>query len=153
MDRIIHRQVKLNCDQEKAFAMFTQDSKVVTWLAEVARIEAHVGGKYELFWDPDHQEVNSTIGCTITAIERNKLLCFEWKGPSHFPLMNSVRPLTHVSVSFCPDCAGEATEIHLVHTGWRSDDSWEQARLWFDAVWAQFLERLKDRVDGDENRL
>lgn len=84
MDKIIHCKVRLNCSQQQSFEMFTKNSNVQTWLAENACIEPYVGGKYELFWDVDNKKTNSTLGCKITAIENNKLLCFEWKGPVQF---------------------------------------------------------------------
>lgn len=57
--------------------MFTVNSEKQSWLAESADVELYVGGKYELFWDANNRCINSTIGCKITAIEDNKLLCFE----------------------------------------------------------------------------
>lgn len=147
MDRIIHCKVKLNCSQQQAFEMFTKNSNIQSWLAEVADVEPYVGGKYELFWDVNNKEINSTIGCKITAIENNKLLCFEWKGPVQFAhFMNTAEPLTHVTVLFNPD-NDNSTEIHLIHTGWRSDENWEKARLWFDSVWTNALNNLKNKVN------
>lgn len=148
MDKIIHCKVMLNCSQEKAFEMFTKNSKVQTWLAESADIKPYLGGKYELFWDIGNKETNSTINCKITAIEMNRILCFEWKGPEQFShFMNVAEPLTHVSVLFIPDHENEnGTEFHLIHTGWKSDDNWEKARMWFDSVWINALDNLKKKV-------
>jgi uncharacterized protein YndB with AHSA1/START domain len=143
MDRIIHCKVRLDCSPQVAFEMFTKNSDLQSWLAQAADIEPHVGGKYELFWDADNKEINSTIGCKITAIEDNKLLCFEWKGPVQFAhFMNTADPLTHVAVLFIPG-DDSSTEVHLIHTGWRSDENWESARLWFEAVWTNALDKLR----------
>lgn len=38
-------------------------------------------------------------------------------------------------------------EIHLIHTGWRSDGNWEKARIWFDSVWRNALDNLKNKVN------
>lgn len=145
MDKIIHAKVKLNCGLKQAFEMFTQEDKVQSWLAQSANIEPYVGGKYELFWDLENLDANSTIGCKITAIETNKLLCFEWKGPKQFAsFMNDADPLTHVSVSFISDLENQnKTEIHLIHTGWRGNGNWEQARVWFENVWEETLNDLR----------
>lgn len=149
MDRIIHCKVRLNCSQKQSFEMFTKNSNIQTWLAETADVEPYVGGKYELFWDADNKKINSTIDCKITAIENDKLLCFEWKGPAQFAhFMNTAEPLTHVSVLFFPNCDDEnSTEIHLVHTGWRNDENWEKARKWFESVWTNALDNLKKEVN------
>lgn len=148
MDKIIHSKIKLTCSQQQSFEMFTKSSKVQTWLAEIADIEPHVGGKYELFWDAENKKSNSTLGCKITAMEKNKLLCFEWKGPAQFAhFMNTAEPLTQVSVFFIPDHNDRSTEIHLIHTGWRSGEDWEKSRLWFASVWANALNSLKNKVN------
>ena len=149
MNSIVHCKVRLNCSQQQAFEMFTNNLKIQSWLCINADVEPYVGGKYQLFWDVDNKEINSTIDCKITAIENNKLLCFEWKGPVQFQhFMNTADPLTHVSVLFIPDYENHnTTEIHLIHTGWRNDDNWEEARIWFDLVWTNALEKLKSKVN------
>lgn len=142
MNKIIHCKTQLKCDVEAAFKLFTENEKVQSWLADEAEIEAVIGGKYELFWDVNHKEINSTIGCKITAIVPNRLLCFEWKGPSQFShFMNTADPLTQVSVSFFG--TEEGTDIHLIHSGWRSDEDWESARIWFERVWTSALNHLE----------
>lgn len=116
----------------------------------MAHIEPYVGGKYELFWNADDKESNSTLGCKITAIENNSLLCFEWKGPVQFAdFMNTADPLTHVSVVFIPDYEDNSTEIHLIHSGWRSEENWEVARVWFESVWKNAFNSLKIKSNNN----
>jgi hypothetical protein len=56
-------------------------------------------------------------------------------------------PLTHVTVSFasCDDGSEPCTEVHLVHSGWRSSPEWEEARQWFERAWSNVFEELKKR--------
>ncbi len=150
MDRIIHRSVRLHCDIHRAFEMFTVNEYVQSWLAPVADIEPVAGGRYELFWDPDNRESNSTVGCRVTAIEPDKFLAFEWKGPEQFQhFMNSADPLTHVVVLFVPGAQGSRprTEVHIVHSGWRSSADWEEARQWFERAWSRVLDALARSAD------
>ena len=84
MDKIIHNTIQLNCDEDQAFKMFTINKNLESWLTLQADVEPKAGGKYELFWDPNDRENDSTIGCKITAIEPGKFLSFEWKGPQQF---------------------------------------------------------------------
>lgn len=128
--------------------MFTKNSNIQAWLANETDIEPYAGGNYELFWDVDNKEINSTIGCKITVFETNKLLCFEWKRPEQFShFMNTADPLTHVTILFIPE-NDNVTEIHLIHTGWKSDENWEKARTWFESVWTNALEGLEKVVEG-----
>ncbi len=143
MDRIIHLSVEVKCDTAQAFEMFTDNEKLASWLAELAEVEPKVGGKYELFWNPEDRQYDSTIGCKITAFVPGKLLAFQWKGPkqySHF--MNSADPLTHVTVSFIPAGKG-ITEVHLVNSGYRSSAEWQEARQWFVNMWKFAFGELK----------
>ena len=142
MDRIIHQSVVLKRSPEKAFEYFTLAEHLEKWLTVKAEIEPVVGGKYELFWNPEDRANNSTIGCKILAMEMGKLLCFEWKGAFQFKhFMNNVRPLTNVAVFFLPH--PEGAEVQLLHTGWRDTEEWEEAWRWFDEVWEKMLTELK----------
>ena len=144
-NKIIHEHVVLSCNAHRAFQMFTVDEYVEQWLTVVADIEPVVGGKYECFWDPEDRENNSTIGCRVTAVVEDKLIAFEWRGPVQFkPFMNNADPLTHVVVSFIPvgTEANPATEVQLVHSGWRDTVEWEEARVFFVRAWKQTLEKL-----------
>ena len=151
MDKIIYQAVKLPCDVARAFEMFTVNGELEKWLAVKADVEPRVGGKYELFWNPAEPEFDSTLGCRITALEPGKLLAFEWKGPKQYSdFMNECEPLTHVTVAFVPaEEEGEPrTEVHLVHTGWRGTDEWEEARQWFVRNWEGAFKALEKQFAG-----
>jgi uncharacterized protein YndB with AHSA1/START domain len=150
LDRIIYQSTTIECKPIEAFEFFTLDNHLEKWLTKVADVEPKVGGKYELFWNPEDKQNDSTIGCKILAIVDGKLLCFEWKGPKQFKhFMNTVRPLTEVTVFFLSD--PEGTEIHLLHTGWRDSREWDEARRWFVKAWKMALEELH-RYAGKELR-
>ncbi len=151
MDKILHHSIKLKCDITSAFRYFVDKEKLQNWLAPSVEVDPVVGGKYELFWVPEEPEYDSTIGCTITAIDQEKLLAFEWKGPKQYSdFMNHADPLTHVTVAFYPVKTGEEpeTEIHLVHTGWRDTPDWEEARQWFQKAWDFAFSELEKRING-----
>jgi uncharacterized protein YndB with AHSA1/START domain len=150
MDKIIYHSISLKCDAQKAFEMFTVNKHLEKWLTRVADVEPEVGGKYELFWNPDDRENDSTIGCKILAMQPNKVLSFEWKGPKQFKhFMNERRPLTNVVALFFP--CKEGTEVHLLHTGWEATREWEEARRWFDRAWLTALTELQKYVDKIES--
>lgn len=145
MTKILHHSVRLNCDAHRAYAMFTVNELLQSWLTKLADVEPVVGGKYELFWDPEDRENNSTIGCQITALEQDRLLAFDWKGPVQYKhFMNDADPLTHVVVNFFPYETGTSpcTEVHIIHTGWRDSSEWEQARKYFERAWTNVFEEL-----------
>lgn len=148
MNLIIHKSARLPCDPAEAFRLFSTSEGLATWLVGAADVEARTGGKYELFWDPADRENDSTIGCKVTAMDPDRLLAFEWKGPRQYKhFMNEADPLTHVVVAFSPDADG--TVVHLVHSGWRGTPEWEEARQWFDRAWEQAFMRLQEKTSAD----
>ena len=148
MENIIQINVEIECDIYNAFKMFTINNLLEAWLTEKAEIEPKVGGKYELFWVPENREENSTIGCKITGIEENRFISFDWKGPIQFKsFMNDANPLTHVILFFSSDPNDKnKTTIYLFHTGWRKDESWQEARNYFENAWIKALQELKVKV-------
>lgn len=151
-DRIIHAAARLRCNTRRAFEMFTENRSLRSWLAPLAEVEPRVGGKYELFWEPGERENNSTIGCRITALEPEQFLSFDWKGPKQFKhFMNDADPLTHVVVLFFAgrsDDSAEWTDVHLIHSGWRSTAEWEEARQWFEVSWHGAFAELSSQLNG-----
>ena len=146
MNKIIHQSLQLHCDPHNAFELFTSNQLVASWLTGLAEIEPVEGGKYELFWEPDNKEDNSTIGCRITAIEPDQFLSFEWRSPKQFKhFANTADPLTHVVVFFIPNKAG--TNVQMIHSGWRSSAEWEEARQWQDSAWRMALQELERQVN------
>jgi uncharacterized protein YndB with AHSA1/START domain len=141
MNKIIHLSITLQCNVQQAFKYFTDQTLLKSWLTNDAEVEPVAGGKYELFWEPSDRENNSTIGCKVTSIERDRFISFEWKSPKQFKsFANTVDPLTHVVIFFAP--VGDSTEIDLFHSGWRSSPEWEEARLWQVRAWSVAFEQL-----------
>jgi len=150
MQNIIQIEIELNCGVHETFNFFTVNEKLESWLPEKAEVEPKVGGKYELFWDPQNREINSTIGCKITSIENDKYLSFEWKGPERFQsFMNFCDPLTHVVVVFSSfSDEPKKTTLFLFHSGWRDDPEWQKARDYFKNAWSDALTNLKEKLSS-----
>ncbi|MFX0074647.1 MAG: SRPBCC domain-containing protein [Candidatus Hermodarchaeota archaeon] len=151
MQNIVHIEIELNCDVHQAFEFFTVNEKVESWLPEKAEVEPKVGGKYELFFQPKTPEVNSTVGCKITSIEKDKFLSFEWKGPEMFQsFMNFCDPLTHVVVVFSPSSNNpKKSVLYLFHSGWRNGSNWQEARNYFEKAWTGALTGLKEKLNAN----
>ena len=150
MQKIIQIEIELNCGISEAFEMFTVSKKLESWLPEKAEVEPKIRGKYELFWDPQNPDINSTIGCKITSFEKDKFLSFEWKGPEMFQsFMNFCDPLTHVVVVFSPSFDDpKKSTVFLFHSGWRDDPEWQEARDYFEKAWSGALANLKEKLSS-----
>lgn len=151
MEPVIHHQVRLACDAQTAYEHFTQRDLLVKFFTNEAEVEAQVGGKYELAWDPDNKPRDSTVGCRITALAVGELVAFDWKGPTAFDaVMNHARPLTHVVVTFhaVENSPAAACDVNLIHSGWRPGPGWTDARAYFDRAWRQVFEALAQLVSA-----
>jgi len=149
--KVIHLVVRLKCPPDRAFALFTENDLLETWLTRHAEVQPYAGGKFELFWDPYDRENDCTFGCRITASAPGRLLAFDWKGPKQFRnVMNGCDPLTHVTVTFhaCGEAGGpECTEVHLVHSGWGRSPEWVEARVWTEIAWGRALQGLRETLE------
>jgi len=145
-DKIITVATVLNLPADRCYDYFTESDLLTKWLAEKAEIELEVGGKYELFWtphDPDKTN-NSTYGCKILSFERPHFINFEWRGNAEQKVfMNSIRPLTNVTVLFSK-LDNNKTKVTLIHTGWRRDQNWENARQYFIRAWTGAFKQLEE---------
>jgi uncharacterized protein YndB with AHSA1/START domain len=150
LENIVLIKEVIDCSIKVAFKYFTVNELLENWLTEKADINPKQGGKYELFWDPNNKEINSTRGCKITGIEKDKFISFNWKGPVDFQsFMNFNDPLTHVIVFFSSDDKDpNKTNIHLFHTGWRNDENWQKARDYFKNAWLKALRSLKEKIEN-----
>jgi len=77
MENIILIREELDCNVNIAFKLFTINDLLERWLTEKAEVEPKIGGKYELYWEPENRKNNVPIGCKITGIEKNKFISFD----------------------------------------------------------------------------
>ena len=144
MHQIIHISCELRCDPQQAFKEFTDNRLLESWLCINANVTAEEGGAYELFWQPEKPEINSTLGSCITTIKPHQLLSFDWRSPVQFKdFANQADPLTHVTVSFYP--LKDTTVVHLIHSGWRKSANWAEAQEWQLKAWEMALASLQKK--------
>ena len=142
MDKIIVLTKTVTCGILEAYGLFARKKGLESWLAPKANVAPQVGGAYELFWDLNDLENDSTIGCCLTGFEPKRFLSFEWRSPRQFKhFANQADPLTHVVVFFFP-VDQDHTEVRLVHSGWRRTPEWEEARLWQERAWQHAFSQL-----------
>ncbi|PKL77640.1 MAG: hypothetical protein CVV27_04905 [Candidatus Melainabacteria bacterium HGW-Melainabacteria-1] len=138
---VIFHSLHLPLPPARAFELLSEPAHLERWLCESARVELRDGGRFELFWDLDQPDRNSTLGCRILCLRVPYQLCFEWKGPPQFDaLMNHLEPLTAVTLTCFVQADGSL--LCLQHGGWPAGA--EEARRWFSAVWSHALQRLQD---------
>ena len=144
---LIQLETTIKASIESMWEAWTKEEIITRWFPPEARIEAKEGGAYELFFDPENHDHQSTKGCVITKIEPYKQLSFTWKGPDHFgETMNKPTPLTSVTVRFSEK--DERVEVILKHKGWGEGEKWEEARNWHLEQWEIVLNDLRELLEG-----
>ncbi len=132
---------------DRVWRAWTEPDELTAWLTMKANVRAEPGGPYELFWDPEHPEHNSTLGCTILSIEALRHLTFSWKGPMHLASLMNREPLP-TSVTVTLEARGpRLTQFTLRHSGWGDGPAWVEARAWQDNAWRGALGALMTRFE------
>ncbi|HEX2043249.1 MAG TPA: SRPBCC domain-containing protein [Acidimicrobiales bacterium] len=136
----------------RVWEWWTDEERVRSWFAPAARVGAEPGEPYELFWEPDHPERNSTAGCRVLDSAPTERLAFEWKGPEeHAAVMNLDPPPTAVLVTFTA-LDQELTQVRVEHTGWGEGPEWEAARTWHVQAWEGVLGQLENQLGRPGDR-
>ena len=144
-DLVLVKSTTVPLSASACFRLFIEPAGLESWLCEKANVEARTGGLYELYWEPDDPQNNSTVGCRVTAFEWERVLAFQWRSPKQFKsFANAADPLTHVVVAFHGDA--DSTTVTLVHSGWRSTEEWQQAAQWQGVAWDYAFKALQARV-------
>lgn len=135
-------ELALDAPVAQVWTAWTDAGQLARWLTEKANVRAEVGGPYELFWELDHPERNSTLGCTLTAVEPKQRLAFTWRGPVPYAhLMNQGEPPpTHVDVRF--ESEGDTTVVRFEHLGWGTGQEWDEAKAWQEKAWRGAFHQL-----------
>jgi uncharacterized protein YndB with AHSA1/START domain len=144
--RDIDIQILIENPIDQVFEAWIKPELLERWLTRKANVQPSIGGSYELFWDPERPEHNSTKGCRITDIVENSELSFNWRGPEEYEKV--MGDGTQVFVRLEPREGG--TLLRFVHTGWGSGTQWEEARAWQAEAWKEAIENLKNMLENTD---
>ena len=134
---------------EQVFEAWVSPNLLERWLTHKANVEPAVGGAYELYWDLENMDQNSTKGCRITDMVPNREISFNWKGPKQFAEIMGDQ--TQVFIRLEP--VEGHTLLRFVHTGWGAGPQWEEARKWQAEAWKEAIENLKNMLENTERFL
>lgn len=158
-DRTIFLEAIVAAPPPEVFQLWTSVEGIKRFFAPNARVDARVGGRYEVIFAPAKDpegDSHGTKGARVLKLVRNKELAFEWvtfagdeslgrnAPPYAPPSERHVRPLpTWVELTFNP-VAGDPNQTHLrfAHYGFREGEKWEESYRWFDRAWKGVLDEL-----------
>ena len=167
-DRTIFLEATVDAPPAEVFRLWTSEEGIKKFFAPAARVEARVGGRYEIIFAPARDpEGNShgTKGARILKLVPGKELAFEWitfagdelpgynAPPYAAPAERNTRPLpTWVELAFEPvETQPGKTRVRLAHYGFRDGEKWEKSFQWFERAWKGVLDELAASCQNRES--
>ena len=121
---------------------WTTTNGVQTFLSPQAKLEAGVGGPFELLFNPEAPEgARGTEGCTVLSITPETRLTFEIGFPPSLGLGDQKTPVT-IHLTALDEMT---TRIKIVHQGFTSGAAWDNAHFYYSEFWSTVADHLRQR--------
>lgn len=144
-ERAIDKQVDVPATLEQVWAAWTTREGIVGFFAPEARIEARVGGAFQIHFDPGAPAgERGADDMRFLALQPRRMISFDWNAPPSLPEARQQR--TFVVVRFAP-VDDRTTRVTLHHTGWGDGGEWDKAYAYFDRAWGFVLGNLRRRFE------
>ena len=150
-ERAIVRWADLPAAPEALWALWATEQGLKRWLVSSCRVEARIGGPYELYFQPDAPEgQRGGEGCRVLSFLPGRMLSFTWNAPPHLARTRDQR--TWVVLELAPAEGG--ARLTLTHTGWPErawsapGSQWPETFAYFEAAWSRVLEALAAHLGG-----
>lgn len=145
--RVIRKHVTVPAPLEEVWQAWTTTAGVTTFFGPAAKVEAVVGGPYEIYFSTEGPEgARGCEGCKVHSVVLGKLFAFEWNFPPSIPLLRNSGLHTLVYLRFFNE-GPNRTRIELTHTGWGAGEDWDKAYGYFEKVWEAVLGNLRYRFE------
>lgn len=144
-ERAIDKEVIVAATLDQTWDAWTTREGIVSFFAPDARIEARVGGAFQIYIDPGAAPgAKGADDMRFLALQPKKMISFDWNAPPHLPEARAQR--TFVVVRFVP-VDDKSTRVMLHHTGWGEGGEWDKAYAYFDRAWGSVLGGMKTRFE------
>jgi uncharacterized protein YndB with AHSA1/START domain len=144
-ERAIDKSIEVPASLDEAWAAWTTREGIVSFFAPDAKVEARVGGPFQIYIDPGAEPgAKGADDMRFLALQPKKMLSFDWNAPPHLPEARAQRTFVVVRLEPLGD---KLTRVSLHHTGWGDGGQWDQAYSYFDRAWGNVLANLKKRFE------
>ena len=144
-ERSVDKEVVVAASLDDAWDAWTTREGIVSFFAPDARVEARVGGPFQIYMDPGAAPgMKGADDMRFLAIQPKKMISFDWNAPPSLPEARVQR--TFVVVRFI-EVAEKSTRVTLHHTGWGEGGEWDKAYAYFDRARGNVLGGLKTRFE------
>jgi uncharacterized protein YndB with AHSA1/START domain len=144
-DARLDKSIEVPASLDEAWAAWTTREGIVSFFAPDAKVEARVGGPFQIYIDPGAAPgAKGADDMRFLALQPKKMLSFDWNAPPHLPEARAQRTFVVVRLEPLGD---KLTRVSLHHTGWGDGGQWDQAYSYFDRAWGNVLANLKKRFE------
>lgn len=144
----LHAAVEVPRARAACFADWSDSARMTAWLGVPTRIEARIGGPYELHFLADAPAgLRGSDHCRVLSLLPGRMLSFTWNAPPTQPATRLRH--TWVVLQFTTLDSGH-TRVDLHHTGWPAEgfdasggplpgSPWAETFAYFAAAWPRML--------------
>lgn len=139
--------IDIKATAEEVFRAVTDPEQIVKWFAPYARVDGHVGGVYDISWDPELQG-DGTISV--------------WDPPKHFAQYTErsvayncegqpvdTGTAQRIVIDYYIEAIGDGvTRLRLVQSGFGPESAWDDEYEATRTGWAEFLKKLKTILEN-----
>jgi uncharacterized protein YndB with AHSA1/START domain len=144
-ERRLRKQVTVAAPLAEVWKVWTTTEGVKTFFGPEAKVEAVVGGPFEIYFAPSQPEgLRGSEGCKVHSVVPMKLLAFTWNAPPTIPAIRNSGVHTVVYVELDDAGAGN-TRVTMTHVGWGAGEDWDKTYQYFDRAWDAVLGNLRYR--------
>lgn len=145
-ERAIDKEIVVAATPEQVWNAWTTREGITSFFAPDARIEARVGGAFEIYINPLAEPgLRGADGMRFMALQPPRMLSFDWNAPPNLPQAREQRTFVVVRIQPVSD---KETRVTLHHTGWGDGGEWDKAYGYFDRAWGNVLGNLKKRFES-----
>jgi uncharacterized protein YndB with AHSA1/START domain len=142
-ERMIEKQVTVPAPIEDVWNAWTTTEGIKSFFAPDARVEARVGGPFEVYMNPYAPAgLKGADDMRFLAVQKPSMVSFTWNAPPSQPEIRAQR--TVVIVRLKPVSEKE-TEVTIHHVGWGEGEKWDATYAYFDKAWGNVLANLQKR--------
>jgi len=144
-ERALDKEVVVNATLDQAWAAWTTREGITSFFAPDARVEARVGGPFEIYMDPAGAPgMKGADDMRYLALQPKKMLSFDWNAPPSLPEARQQRTVVIVRLE---PVSPTSTKVTIHHVGWGDGGEWDKAYAYFDRAWGAVLGNLKTRFE------
>lgn len=145
-ERSIDKEVVVAATVDQVWDAWTTREGIVSFFAPDAKIDARVGGAFQIHIDPLAEPgARGADDMRFMALQPKKMLSFDWNAPPHLPAARQQRTFVIVRIEPVDE---RQTKVSLHHSGWGDGGEWDKAYAYFERAWGGVLGNLKKRFDS-----